>query len=115
MVMVALWLPAASHCLLEDIGWIHEDPAAADGDFGHDAADGNCHLVASNPSLKWLGLTEDILLWNPGLLAVDWSFEALPNVSKPDVPGTAPPSKRLHCWQFLFRAALPARAPSLAS
>ena len=115
LVMVALWLPSASHCLLEDIGWIHEDHATTDSDFGHDAADGNCHLPISDTSLQSLGLTEDILLWNPELLELDWCFELLPGASKPDFPGTAPPAEKIHRWQFIFRAALPVRAPSFAS
>ena len=115
MVMVALWLPSASHCLLEDIGWIHEDHAAAESDFGHDAADGNCHAPISGTSLQSLGLDREILLWNPELLAGDWCFELLPCNSKPDFPGTAPPAEMVHCWQFTFRAALPVRAPSFVS
>jgi len=53
VVMLALWLPATSHALLEQVGWIHtahadaDDPCGPDHDNDHDAADGICH-VASN-------------------------------------------------------------------
>ena len=37
--LLALWLPATSHALLEDFGFIHQEVAHASG---HDGADGLC-------------------------------------------------------------------------
>jgi hypothetical protein len=48
------------------------------------------------------------------LLTSTLNFPALHSPFGPSPPGVAPPELS-HCWQFSFRAALPARAPSIAS
>jgi len=121
-LLVALWLPASSHSLLDAAGFIHvwQD---ADGDFSgqhqhhtddHDVADG-LFLLSST----------DVRLSVPAIVALPLPI-SLPNVEwTPDFqdqtihsglapPGVAPP-ELTHRWQFAFRAALPIRAPSFAS
>jgi len=122
VLLLALWLPAASHALLEQGGWIHtahaeaHDDSDADNDNTHDAADGLCRVASTNVQVPQPELSCGL-----GLASVDFSlalaalFEAelaLPN--GPDPPGVAPPELS-HTWQFSFRASLPARAPSLVS
>src|SRR5262245_30358007 len=45
-LLLALWLPATSHSLLQQAGWVHTEHAdeadAPDTDNDHDAADGIC-------------------------------------------------------------------------
>ncbi len=118
MLLLALWLPATSHALLEQAGWIHTGHAAdaADTDNDHDAADGNCCVASTNVQVPTPDLSTGTLL-----ASVDFSLTlaalidtSLVFPSGPDPPGTAPPELS-HTWQFSFRASLPARAPSLIS
>jgi hypothetical protein len=123
LLLAALWLPASSHVLLEHFEVIHHVHAdhdeGSDGSHEHDAdnhaaADGLCLApsvktplakpVAVVP-LPWLAVA---------LLNTAQDFCARPSHSGPSPPGTAPPEFS-HRWQFSFRAALPVRAPSLAS
>src|SRR5438045_1588455 len=98
IVMLALWVPGTSHSLLESAGWIHEDDAA-DSDFGHDAADGNCHAPISDTSLRSVCLSHCSPLSHTVYLGgPERSFEFPPHASKPDIPGTAPPAELAHRW-----------------
>jgi hypothetical protein len=123
LLLAALWLPASSHALLEHFELIHHvhadheedsDDSHEHGTNNHAAADGLCLAPSvktplSKPvavvPLPWLAVA---------LLNTAQNFFALPSQFGPSPPGTAPPELS-HCWQFSFRAALPARAPSLAS
>lgn len=129
MLVVAVWLPASSHGLLQYAGFIHEvhehddhaDSHEADSSGSHehdadnhDAADGRC--LASGGKVQMPTPTFVML---PGWLAVpvaaslmDANRTALHSGLSP--PGTAPPELSPR-WQFSFRAALPARAPSFVS
>ena len=126
LLLAAFWLPATSHALLEYAGVIHEHhsdhddhDAESSGSHehnadNHDAADGkyapSSTLVRVSPPdavaspLLFCGLD---LNWTSGL-----HIDPQPSGLAP--PGTAPPQLSC-CWQFSFRAALPARAPSFAS
>ena len=122
-LLVALWLPASSHVLLERWELIHQVHTGHDADSddshehdadNHEAADGKCasssthvsvplpEMVASADTLSVLGLA-----W-----VLELHLERHP--SGLDPPGTAPP-QLCHRWQFSFRTALSARAPSIAS
>ena len=123
LLLAALWLPVSSHALLEHfelIHHVHADHAEdSDGSHEHDtdnhaAADGLCLAPSvktplSKPvavvPLPWLAVA---------LLNTSHHFSARPSPYGPSPPGTAPPELS-HRWQFSFRAALPARAPSFAS
>ncbi len=120
MLLLAFWMPATSHALLEQAGWIHtahegtDDHSGTDND--HDAADGICHIASTNVQVPQPELHGGPLLASASLsLALAVLFEAslaLPN--GPDPPGVAPPELS-QTWQFSFRASLPPRAPSLIS
>ncbi len=120
MLLLALWLPATSHALLEQAGWIHaahvDAGGAPDTDNDHDAADGVCRVTSTNiqvPQPEWSSGV--LLAWTDVSLTLAAWFEAslaLPNGPAP--PGAAPPELS-QTWQFSFRASLPPRAPSLIS
>ncbi len=122
LLLVAIWLPASSHVLLETFGLIHgqhadqghDDHSYPDGSHehdsaDHDAADGVCRPATFEVKFSAPPAVVSTLL--NALLAVEgmrWlpespalSTHALPELSKG--------------WQFSFRTALPARAPSLVS
>lgn len=119
MLLLAGWLPATSHALLEQVGWIHTAHADAHDDSdadNHDAADGFCRVASTDVQVPQPELSGGLWLASVGFsLTLATLFEAelaLPN--GPDPPGAAPPELS-HTWQFSFRASLPARAPSVIS
>jgi hypothetical protein len=118
ILLLALWLPATSHTLLEQAGWIHTAHAgdAPDSDNDHDAADGICRFASTHVQVP-----QPEMCAGPLLGSLDFSltlaalFEAsLALPSGPAPPGTAPP-ELAPSWQFSFRASLPPRAPALIS
>ena len=122
-LLVAFWLPASSHSLLEYAGLIHVRPADHDADSSgsdgqdsdhHEAADGICALSSTHVSVPVPDAVAMPLLFCT--LGLNWAseFHGEQQPSGLAPPGTAPPQLS-HCWQFCFRAALPARAPSLIS
>jgi hypothetical protein len=130
LMLVALWLPASSHALLQHAGVIHvihshddqgehRHDADSSGSHehdadNHDAADGLC-LVSSG---KVSPAKPDALPLLPWLMATVRSAaeptSALHAHCGPSPPGTAAPDVS-RGWQFSFRAALPIRAPSFVS
>ena len=122
LLLVAFWLPSSSHALLEHLGVIHQVHADHDADSSdshehntdnHEAADGECALSSTHVSVP---LPDSIAL--PMLFCVsclNWASELYvePQPSGLAPPGTSPPLPNI--WQFVHRAALPGRAPSLTS
>jgi hypothetical protein len=98
----------SSHDLLEDFGLIHT--TATDAGDNHDAADGLCQLPQGAFQLQVFHAPQVSFLPIPPLEACvhasisQQANRALVNPSPPDIPVA---------WQFSYRAALPARAPSL--
>lgn len=117
LLMLALWVPATSHALLESAGFIHQ--AHADGDpdndhnDDHDAADGICAISSSiAPILK--GAPSTALLYLLPLGMFDSSFLSTTKHTPP-FGGLGPSPPLLpQSWQFLLRTAAPGRAPSVA-
>jgi hypothetical protein len=116
LFMLALWVPATSHALLESAGLIHqEQPASgADDDHDHDAADGICAISSSSTPLAKGAFSTEVL-YVVALTAFDASFDS--TVTHPlSINGLGPSPPLLpSSWQFVFRTALPCRAPSFAS
>lgn len=127
LMMVAFWLPSSSHAWLQMAGLIHSDHSThSDSDHddsddsdehgggNHDLADGLCRTEVGSVSV----LMPNAHFAYVSNVAFLWSFsatlEADPNHSGPSPPGTSPPELS-HRWQFSFRTALPARAPSFVS
>ncbi len=128
LLLVAIWLPASSHALLQHAGLIHEQhehehdahadtdhhPSDADDRREHDAndhaaADGLCLLASAKVQVPTPGLVT-LSVWLTALITLpaDSGETALHSGLSP--PGTAPPELS-HIWQFSFRTALPVRAP----
>ena len=128
LALLALWVPASSHALLEHAGWIHEHhhEEAADHDHDHDAdhgpakgtdhdaADGICRVESGSVDAPAPQICHVWLLSAFALCGDLSSLTEEPDYSGPSPPGTAPPEVRVS-WQFSYRAALPVRAPSLLS
>ena len=123
LLLVTVWLPASSHALLEHFEWIHQVHGDHDADSGgsnehdtdnHEATDGHCALSSTHVSVSVPDTVASPFLLTT--LGLEWASElhAEPHPSGLAPPGTAPPLLS-HCWQFSFRTALPARAPSLIS
>jgi len=112
LVVLAFWLPATSHALLENAGVIHTADSQHDDD--HDAADGLCvnaasHVQAPQPNLHVsLAPLASLDFWLATCAILDGSVaEAI----GPAPPGVAPPELP-QTWHFSLRTSLPARAPS---
>lgn len=119
MLLLAIWLPATSHSLLELSGLIHQEhhvagDADSDSDHDHDVADGVCAMVsAATPLIKVTSSTP--LFYFAAYPAVDFSAIDQQSQSLPlNGLGTSPPLLP-SSWQFIHRAAIPARAPSFVS
>jgi hypothetical protein len=123
LLLAAVCLPASSHALLEHFELIHQVHADYDQDSdgshehdadNHDAADGKCALSSAHVSVPVANTVVTPFLLSP--FGLEWTseFPAARQSSGLDPPGTAPPQLS-HRWQFSFRTALPARAPSLIS
>jgi hypothetical protein len=122
VLVVAFWLPVSSHALLKSAGVIHQVHTDHDHDSdgshehdsdNHDVADGKCALSPTHVSVPLPDASAMPIFY---ALGSDWASELRvePPSSGLAPPGTAPPQLS-HCWQFAFRTALPARAPSLIS
>jgi hypothetical protein len=131
LLLSALWLPAILHCELEaaDVRLLthdhhhehaadhaHHAPDQPDSDHGHGATDGphaleDTPFTATTPGLKVPPPADFVSPVLFALLSLPPYF-AEPILSPERHP--APPDLQA-AWQFLTRAAPPARAPSLHS
>ncbi len=114
-----LWLPASAHCQLESVPGLEFLQCAVDAQTpggSNDCSDSGCcavekspyqsgHIRATIPSPDLLPLLPVALTDSADKLSAEVSVAAFV-VVPPELP---------RCWQFVFRTALPARAPSLAS
>lgn len=121
LTLAALWLPVSVHCQLEQLPGLeflsccdHEDTTAPHQD---DDCEGDACAVVESGLYK---IEErQTSLPAPDLTPVMFQLLPLPapiscNLARSGVGGTAPPEFS-RIWQFVSRAALPPRAPSLAS
>lgn len=117
--LLALWLPATLHCRLEAAGVFDahcsETPAAQTGE---ECADDVCPTVEQGlykDSSATIAVTAPAECHVPDCCALLLALDRL--VVEPVLSPVrhAPPSELTVGWQFLTRAAPPARAPSLNS
>src|SRR2546422_5498715 len=112
LLLLALWVPASSHALLEEAGLIHEQAGDSDAAHDHDGADGLC-LAASHTTIQAKAPVLAVAEFLPLLTAADYA--------EPDLFGTGAakynpsPPEISASWQIYSRAALPVRAPSCLS
>jgi hypothetical protein len=126
LLLLAVWPAVSSHAVLQHSGLIHQfhDDHDEDADEpggshehhanGHDVADGQCVLSAKEVSVPThhADVMPFVVWWLAAASMPELSPERHPSGLAP--PGLAPPELS-HRWQFFFRAALPARAPSFVS
>ena len=118
-LMLTLFAFASSHALLEGLGLIHQESAHADGpassDSDHELADGKCRINSTRDGIQTphANATFDLanILALASVLVLDASQETRLSVEI----ANSPPPELGTSWQFSSRAALPVRAPSLAS
>lgn len=120
LLLATLWLPAALHCQLEgaDIHFLTHDIAhndSADHDHGTGPDDGHhafkdTPVTASKPVMKLLLPAQAQSLVLLACLVTTWDNPTL--VLSP--ARHAPPPELMVAWQFVRRAAPPARAPNRA-
>ncbi|MGN6552806.1 MAG: hypothetical protein ACTHLW_03630 [Verrucomicrobiota bacterium] len=118
LLLAMLYLPATGHCALEQVGWIDSAGACCDqtalaDNPQTDSCSYECcpieyalylsapHSVSTSPQLA-----APVLI----LLALRSTADDPQHVA-PRCPPPVPPK----AWQFAFRTALPARAPSCLS
>ena len=119
-MLLLVWLPATSLCLVERAGWLANDDccpsSAPKSPPGKPSNDTTCCALASASykadDYSRLHIAAPLFI---GVLI----FEALAAEAEPSrfirkADDLGPPNL-LKTWQFTFRAALPPRAPSLAS
>lgn len=128
LVLATFWVPASSHAFLRGVGLIHERHQAhaeahhhnSEGSHEHDAdnhdlADGICRMEASGVNVP---VFEPQFVHAALCAATVWFLTDMVTAgldrAGPSPPGTSPPELS-QVWRFSFRAALPVRAPSLAS
>ena len=114
--LALLWVPVSSHCLLETAELIHHDhccqPAFGhEHSHGHDAADGNCQVESRQLTVQKQDLSKECLLLAL-LKSVEFSSVEAAPVSVIRSDGVAPPELS-PTWQFVSRAAVSPRAPSI--
>lgn len=113
VLMLAVWMPASSHALLEWAEVIHEDEhhpgAHTHHDQDHDAADGLCAISSTHSAVVHSGPSSQVAYRLALFIAVDAAVDKSHTVCE-STSGTSPP--HFHGWQFIHRAALPVRAPS---
>lgn len=128
LILATFWVPASSHALLQSLGVIHERHAAhaeADhhdsesshehDDSNHDLADGFCRTESSGVDVPVA--TFQVLQAELCAVAIWYLTDTMTtglDRTGPSPPGTSPP-EIFQVWRFCLRAALPVRAPSLAS
>lgn len=118
-LMLVLFALASSHPLLEGLGLIHQETAHAheqpSSESDHQLADGKVSInVNRNDTQKSVaGNSFDLA----NILACALVLLQSDDLSdRPSVEiASSPPPELGTSWQFSFRAALPARAPSFAS
>src|SRR2546425_12780449 len=104
LLLLALWVPATSHALLEEAGLIHEQAGDSDAAHDHDGADGLC-LPASHTTIQTKVPVQAVVACLPLLTAADYA--------EPDLFGAGPakynpsPPEISASWQVYSRAALP--------
>jgi len=116
LFLALLWVPVSSHCLLEIAELIHHDHCCQpsfghDHSHGHDAADGNCQVE----SRQLAGQKQEVLklyLLVALLQNADFSLPERTSSASLISDGVAPPELR-PTWQFVSRAAVTPRAPSV--
>jgi hypothetical protein len=107
VVLLAVWLPATSHCLLEHALVIPKDECCP-SEPSEKSGSVCCSLAAGNYKVE----QADLVLFASTMRA-DTPIGFSTRISEPQITAGVPHYQS--SWQFLQRTALPVRAPSIAS
>jgi len=119
LLLAMLYLPATGHCALEQTGWFPSagdccEQATSATDSQPSSCAGNCCPIENadyfSPNKDRTSVVIVVVAPYVMVLALD----ILPKQSPPVSPGSSPP-ELLKVWQFVYRTALPPRAPSFVS
>jgi hypothetical protein len=113
MVLLAMWLPATSLCLMENAGWLAKNDGCCDSQTSETLsccalASATYKMDESRSSTAPAGQLLVALIDFANLNSAPEQFV------RPAECGVSPPELS-SSWQFSFRAALAPRAPSSAS
>lgn len=120
LLLALAWVPLTSHCQIESASGLEflrcsppaQNSTATDDHCGDAACcaieKGNCHA----PAVQQLAARPVFAPPSPGM---DPASEPLLLARHSPSPPAAPPPELSTSWQFVARAALPVRAPSLLS
>jgi hypothetical protein len=123
LLLLAAWPVLSAHPVLQHLGLIHEAHADHDSesagshehnDGNHSVADGQCLLTSTTvkASAPCCGFTLFLICH----IAKEWNLSLdRQQLSSGLAPPSLVPPELTHRWQFSFRTALPARAPSFVS
>lgn len=119
LTLVAAWLPVTLHCRLEAAGF-YDDEACCAGETAATAPAGECHdnTCPTVENALYKESARDLQIPAPALTTCLVCLASLPfpePTADPDLSPArhaAPPELEVS-WQFIARAAPPARAPSL--
>jgi hypothetical protein len=132
LILATFWVPASSHALLQSLSLIHERHADHDEHYHHnseaphehdhnhdgiihDLADGICRTEARGFDVPVVtSQLIDATLCAAVISCLTDTLTVGLDRAGPSPPGTSPP-ELFQIWRFSLRAALPIRAPSLAS
>ena len=110
VLFLAMWLPAANCCLLQNLGFFNQDDCCASSESQKPACDETCSLSVAHSQNNTSNLQPVFIVAVLALTA------ELPMVEKPAAPfPRSDHAEVLKPWHFKERAALPARAPSFVS
>jgi hypothetical protein len=113
--MLLVWLPVANHCLLERAGWWGDDCCPDSGGQGKAPCSGNacCNLDSPNYKSDSQSLKINAPAFGTVVVSILEDLGIAPSFPTQSISSVSPD---LPCgWQFIQRAALPVRAPSVAS
>lgn len=115
LLLLAIWLPATLHCDLEAAGLAPSAVACHDDHCTSEHSADNCSLIEDG---SFRASADTLKVASPNLVSFCACLlcGAAISISPPMLavePSIAPPLELKVGWQFVVRAAPPARAPSL--
>jgi hypothetical protein len=120
LLLALIYLPAASLCLMERAGWFSYDDCCASDSQDASSSNSSGHMACCSLASATYKLDDSPAIKIAVTVAVPVLLvDVTPLVHEPDpaeiIPVSTSPPELPACWQFSFRAALPARAPSFVS
>lgn len=113
LVLLVLWVPVTSHCMLEDVRGLEFLKCAPVTPEGDNHCDADACSQLESPSYRISQADVDVA--PPIFAVVSVILTAERPVDEGAIALIKNPPEFLSTWQFSFRTALPPRAPSFVS